>query len=385
MATPIYLVAGQSNAYSLNGGNGGISVAGQYAALTGSKDVIVASVTSEGAPLTWGRPDLDWFTSGELGSQLLDSIRTQLETPDTYLAGVLWIQGEGDTWSFARSGEYATRLKALVDMLETELAPYGDRTADFRFSLLSLSADCPASASKANWNTVRNQQLSLNDPRVDVINVDAATVQSAYHGKTMFQADGLHYTAGANGRILSAMLDKTPIWLDGDDGNNTLTGLAGNDTLRGGAGDDRLTGGSGNDVIGAWTGRDTLVGGYGNDQLSGWAGGDMLYGGAGADRFVFNCTNDSYYGTGTFDVIGDFRSGSDMIQLTSIDADPTRAGNQAFRFLGSAGFDGHAGALRVQSTADGLAVSMDINGDGASDAYIRVLGATTLFASDFML
>ena len=385
MATPIYLVAGQSNAFSLNGGNGGISVCGQYAALTGSRDVLVASVTSNGAPLTWGRADPDWFNPGELASQLVATIRGQLAKPDTYLAGVLWIQGEGDTWGFARSTEYAARVKALVDLLETSLAPFGDRTADFRLSQLSLSADCPASSTKANWMTVRNQQLSLIDARVDVINVDAVTSQSAYHGKDMFQADGLHYTAGANGHILSAMLDGTSIWLDGDAGNNRLTGMSGHDTLRGGAGDDLLRGGGGNDLIGAWSGRDTLIGGNGGDTLTGWAGGDLLTGGSGADRFVFNNSRDSQFGTGAFDVISDFQSGIDKIQLTTIDADPTRSGNQAFRYLGTTGFDNHPGGLQVQSATDGLAVSIDVNGDGLSDLYIHLTGITTLHATDFLL
>lgn len=383
MPTPVYLVAGQSNAYSLNGGNGGVSVSGQFAALTGSDAVVVKSVTADGAPLTWGRPEQDWYHPEELADQLVSTIRAALADPDAYLGGILWIQGEGDTWSFARSGEYATRLTALVDYVEHALAPYGDRTADFRFSLLSLSADCPASSSKANWTTVRNQQLSLHDPRIDVINVDTVTAQSVYHGKAMFQADGLHYTAGANDPILTAMLDRTPVWLDGDMGDNHLTGLSGNDTMRGGAGYDLLEGGDGNDLMGAWTGNDTLIGGYGNDTLTGWAGSDALYGGAGADRFVFNSARDSYIGA--CDVIGDFQPGADRIQLTGIDADPTRDGNQTFRFLGTAAFDHHPGALHVLHPAEGMAVSADLDGDGVSDFYLRLTGLNTLTEQDFFL
>ena len=60
MATPVYIVAGQSNAYSLNGGNGGTSLAVEFTDLTGSSDVVVASVQSAGAPLTWGRSGPDW-------------------------------------------------------------------------------------------------------------------------------------------------------------------------------------------------------------------------------------------------------------------------------------------------------------------------------------
>lgn len=115
--------------------------------------------------------------------------------------------------------------------------------------------------------------------------------------------------------------------LHGNDANNILQGMAGVDRLWGKAGDDLLSGGTGNDQINGDTG---------NDRIDGGAGQDKLRGGAGADVFVFTRTSDSARLHG--DKILDFQAGLDLINLTAIDADTSRAGNQAFVW-GSAGAD----------------------------------------------
>src|SRR6185436_8134529 len=56
----------------------------------------------------------------------------------------------------------------------------------------------------------------------------------------------------------------------GGNGNDTITGGAGNDVLYGDAGNDTLTGAAGNDV---------LIGGDGSDRLVGSAGNDILVAG----------------------------------------------------------------------------------------------------------
>jgi Ca2+-binding RTX toxin-like protein len=115
--------------------------------------------------------------------------------------------------------------------------------------------------------------------------------------------------------------------LDGRGGNDTLTGLAGDDTLLGGAGADTLLGGPGND---------TLMGQGGADRLSGGAGADVMGGGAGNDRFVYGAMED--FGTlAAHDVIQDFASGQDKLDLSAIDANSGAAGDQAFQFLATQG------------------------------------------------
>ncbi len=98
-----------------------------------------------------------------------------------------------------------------------------------------------------------------------------------------------------------------------------LDGGAGNDVILGGGGNDTLVGGSGNDVLQGGSGNDYLSGGYGNDILAGGRGADVLRGGAGSDTFVFAYNTFSESGSdanGGFDVIRDFQSGTDRIDLS---------------------------------------------------------------------
>ena len=82
----------------------------------------------------------------------------------------------------------------------------------------------------------------------------------------------------------------------GPGGNDTLIGGAGNDTLQGGDGEDLLQGGADNDSLEGGDGNDTLQGGAGDDELlsggapqtaaAAFAGVDLLIGGDGNDRLV---------------------------------------------------------------------------------------------------
>ena len=104
----------------------------------------------------------------------------------------------------------------------------------------------------------------------------------------------------------------------------------------GGAGDDRLTGNGGGN---------RLVGGGGDDRLAGLAGRDVLVGGRGDDVFAFASLGASPHGRcdrvkpggGTDAFEGAGRAGSDLIDLSGIDADTTRPGNQAFVFGSATG------------------------------------------------
>mgnify|MGYP001807073350 CR=1 FL=1 len=156
--------------------------------------------------------------------------------------------------------------------------------------------------------------------------------------------------------------------LTGNAVRNFLTGSSGGDTLVGMGGDDRLDGGEGDDV---------LIGGTGSDTLTG---------GAGADRFVFG-PGDVTADRALADQIVDFSAAAgDRIHLADIDANALVAGDQAFTFIGAAGFRGNAGELRTAATASGSLYLMgDMNGDRVADLYIRMDGVTALSASDFFL
>jgi len=148
--------------------------------------------------------------------------------------------------------------------------------------------------------------------------------------------------------------------VDGDAGNNKLTGtaakdllrgFAGNDQLFGGLGNDRLEGGDGDDYLAggygnvANTGDDVLIGGAGNDQLSGEDGNDRLEGGIGNDKYIFDGKSQDvidntgggfdgvfFSGTVTKDQLGFSRSGDDL--LITVGANAQQSVRVLNHFLG---------------------------------------------------
>ena len=84
--------------------------------------------------------------------------------------------------------------------------------------------------------------------------------------------------------------------LSGTDGDDTLTGGAGNDALDGKKGKDELRGLGGHDTLSGGRGNDKLYGGPGDDGLNGGRGNDKLYGGPGDDELNGGRDNDRLYG-----------------------------------------------------------------------------------------
>lgn len=136
-------------------------------------------------------------------------------------------------------------------------------------------------------------------------------------------------------------------------GFENVTGSAYGDTLNGNVLNNVLLGGAGSDILDGFIGNDTLDGGRGSDRLTG---------GIGNDIFQFSDAD------GGYDVITDFVSRVDKIDLSAIDAKTNVAGNDAFTFIGSAAFSGVSGQVRFA----GGVVSGDVDGDGSADFYIQI-------------
>jgi VCBS repeat-containing protein len=222
--------------------------------------------------------------------------------------------------------------------------------------------------------------------------------------------------------------------LVGNGGNDSLDGGTGTDTLAGGAGDDRyyvdnasdqvveqpgdgidtvqasisytlgaeldnlvlatansnsgtgnglgntINGNSGANVLQGLGGDDLITASGGADTLNGGAGADTLTGGIGNDRFVYALTTDS--GPAARDVITDFVSGTDKIDLTAIDA---VAGGSDNAFALVASFTGVAGQLTANFVVDHYEVAGDTNGDGTAEFVINVVGAAGPVSTDFLL
>jgi Ca2+-binding RTX toxin-like protein len=138
------------------------------------------------------------------------------------------------------------------------------------------------------------------------------------------------------------------------DGTYTITGGADSDTLTGGRGDDSIAAGSGDDVI------------------TGGRGGDLLSGEDGADTFIYGALSDSGH-HGQFDLITDLDDG-DTIDLSALDANTAKAGDQAFHIVTA--FSGHAGELVLTYNADSdlTTLAVDVNGDSKADMAVQIAG-----------
>jgi len=125
-------------------------------------------------------------------------------------------------------------------------------------------------------------------------------------------SDGFGGTSSAN---VSVAVGGTQM---GGNGNDTLTGTAGNDLLNGRNGNDSLIGNAGNDTLIGGNGTDFLVGSAGNDLLNGDNGSDTLTGGLGTDILTGGNGEDIFvFASGEgIDTITDFKLGTDKIGLT---------------------------------------------------------------------
>jgi Ca2+-binding RTX toxin-like protein len=144
-----------------------------------------------------------------------------------------------------------------------------------------------------------------------------------------------------------------------------------------------ITGNIGANILSGLTGNDTLNGGAGNDTLIGGAGVDRLTGSTGNDTFDYNVLSETGLGS-LRDVITDFLSGADKIDFSTLDANTSIVGDQAFNFLAlNAALTG-AGQLSYNTTTHILSGSTDA--DAAAEFEIELLGAgaNTLTGADFI-
>jgi len=132
-----------------------------------------------------------------------------------------------------------------------------------------------------------------------------------------------------------------------------------------------LNGNGANNIIKGHAGVDVINGGAGFDQMSG---------GAGADRFVFSSAGDIGNAANARDMILDFLSGTDKIDLSTVDGNTNQNGIQGFTYIGANAFTNVAGQLRL---ANGVLFG-DTNGNSVSDFQIDLNGIASLTAADFI-
>lgn len=166
--------------------------------------------------------------------------------------------------------------------------------------------------------------------------------------------------------------------LGGDGAKITIDGSAGVDTVRGSAFAETILGLGGNDVINAGAGIDLIRAGLGADTQTG---------GPGADTFDFDASAEIGKKKSSHDLITDHEAGVDKISLSTIDANGSKKGDKAFKFLKKEGakFTGKAGQLAFDQKKGSTFVQGDIDGNGKADFKLELAGLIDLTKADFVL
>jgi ELWxxDGT repeat protein len=197
------------------------------------------------------------------------------------------------------------------------------------------------------------------------------------HGEELWQLSLLNEINGDDGNNL---LSGTPEGdrIDSKDGNDLIFAKAGDDELFGNGGQDQLYGDEGNDILSGGDGRDLLLGGSGNDVLVGGADADLLIGGTERDIFEYDSVTDSGVGMTDRDLIQDFHHfEGDRLDLSNINS---------FTFIGESNF-GAIGVSEVRYLALGnnVLVQADSNGDGTANLEVFLTGVNSVGVNDFIL
>ncbi|MBO6804998.1 MAG: M10 family metallopeptidase C-terminal domain-containing protein [Thalassospira sp.] len=171
-----------------------------------------------------------------------------------------------------------------------------------------------------------------------------------------------------------------------------ISSVTGIENVYSGDGTDKLFGDKESNLLSGGRGNDKLYGGSGQDKLYGGKGKDVMIGGSGADTFAFSNKPVSRAKADKADIIKDFQQGTDVIDLSSIDASVELGGNDAFNFNGTTAFGRDSkGEIRYKqfdkdgTKKDFTMVYIDIDSDRGTEMSIKLKGLYTLTEDDFIL
>ncbi|MEB3279938.1 MAG: hypothetical protein VKK42_13575, partial [Lyngbya sp.] len=154
--------------------------------------------------------------------------------------------------------------------------------------------------------------LDVNDSEEFSVNGGGGDDSFEVNDLTGTDVQSVRFNGGDGNDTLNASNTFTPIFAEGDAGDDELLGGSGNDTLIGGEGDDILIGGAGDDI---------LIGDLPSSPAIGVV--NTLSGGDGSDDFILGNAETAYYNDGDdatagfndFALIADFNTEFDRIQL----------------------------------------------------------------------
>lgn len=202
----------------------------------------------------------------------------------------------------------------------------------------------------------------------------------------LFAASGNGGALHGNGGADTVRAGYGSFTLGGGPGADRLIGRFGGDTMVGGVGQDTMEGDQGRDSLLGGLGNDILRGGSESDSLAGQGGSDLLEGGSEKDVFDFDTPADS--GPAAPDTLSGFSgaggASGDRIDLTGIDANAAKPGNQAFAFKGTG-----PGTIHLVDEAGVSIVLGNTDADGKMELRIEIEDGATAArlytADDFLL
>lgn len=408
MGTPIIILAGQSNAAGM-----ARSIRQELNEKYGVGGYRLVEVYAPGAPLTYSRSAEDWFVQSELPDELVDRTLAALSAdPSAEVLGLIWLQGEADTYTVAPVQNYDQIFSTLIGNLRSEVtAAFGARDTGIETTsvvISTLSIHAPAAPDRSNWGNVRNEHLDLaaSSRLIELIDPDQVAAEANVPSAEMFK-DGLHYTDTFKVDLAKALVTAAT---DGTDPRQY--GTSGDDVFAQRAGATQMIGGAGNDVYGLdhvgdsileaqGEGTDTVVSsvslvlsalsdnvenirltGTGNlsatgnslgNDIQGNAGDNILNGGAGSDRLEGGRGNDGYIIDRVSDVVVEYlNEGYDWVSSNiSYDLGDTGDVLDALILRGSANLSGTGNALANY-----------IEGNGGNNLLDGGLGRDTLVGGD---
>ncbi len=162
------------------------------------------------------------------------------------------------------------------------------------------------------------------------VTVDGDSVSSDSGDDIRHASAGLLLRGSENADIFNAAMATVSIEIEGNDGDDVITGSPDDDLLFGGDGNDIIVGGDGDDLIDGGDGDDDIMGDDGDDAIRGGLGNDRLNGNQGHDTMLGGDGNDSLFGGGQADLLlGE--DGLDHVRGQAGDDTVTGAGNGSVR------------------------------------------------------
>jgi hypothetical protein len=158
--------------------------------------------------------------------------------------------------------------------------------------------------------------------------------------------------------------------LNGNDGNDVLTGGTAADTISGGIGNDSIVGGAGADSLVGGAGNDTFVGGTGVDTMTGGTGKDTYSVDASGDKVIVVPGDTGTIAAGTNDVI------NGVIEGVIVDLSAYYTGAVATFLADGALANATAGAsatlrdIYIDNTKQAIVIEMDATGTTTQEIYI---------------